>query len=138
MTPEEALARECIRQTQNAYHAKAERGRAAEVAELFTEDGTLEFSAETFHGRAAIAAALGGVGAKVPAAPFFLRHHLTTSHVEFVSEDEAKGWSYFLVISPIGLDHAGRYIDTYVNDNDRWLFASRRVSIDWMSDDSVV
>jgi hypothetical protein len=70
--------------------------------------------------------------------PFLLRHHLTTSHVEFVSETEARGWSYFLVISRIGLDHAGRYVDTYLADRAEWRFAKRRVSLDWKAENSVV
>jgi hypothetical protein len=154
MTPEEAVARASIRVTQNAYHARAERNRASEVADLFTPDGVLEFTAQTHRGRDAIAAAFTAVapsgpavpsGRAVPSAaaeavqtPFFLRHHLTTSHVEFVNDNEAKGWSYFLVISPIGLDHAGRYIDTYVRTGDDWLFATRRVSLDWQAENSVV
>jgi hypothetical protein len=154
VTPEEALARAAIRVTQNAYHAHAERGRGDLVAELFAPGGLLEFSAQTHEGRTAISAALSGVGrtpptaspatqgatkpAASPGARFFLRHHLTTSHVEFVSDTEARGWSYFLVVSGIGLDHAGRYIDTYVADGGDWLFASRRVSLDWKAEDSVV
>jgi hypothetical protein len=149
MTPEEALARAAIRVTQNAYHAHAERGRGDLVAELFVPDGVLEFSEQTHEGRAEIAAALQGVGRTppaerpvptpdVPQAPFLLRHHLTTSHVEFVSDTEARGWSYFLVISRIGLDHAGRYVDTYVADGEDWRFAKRRVSLDWKAENSVV
>jgi hypothetical protein len=149
VTPEEALARASIRVTQNAYHAHAERGRGDLVSELFTADGVLEFSDQTHEGRPAIAAALQGVGRTppverpeapqdAPRAPFLLRHHLTTSHVEFVSDTEARGWSYFLVISRIGLDHAGRYIDTYVAEGDQWRFAKRRVSLDWKAENSVV
>jgi hypothetical protein len=150
VSPEEALARASIRVTQNAYHTRAERGRGDEAAALFTEDGVLEFTEETHRGRHSIADALNGVGrtSREAAAPessspanatqFFLRHHLTTSHVEFVSDSEANGWSYFLVISPIGLDHAGRYIDTYERRGDDWLIASRRVSLDWTAENSVV
>lgn len=142
MTPEEAVAREAIRYTQSAYHLAGDRGRVEELVANFTEDGVLELSVGAFEGRAAIAARLGLVGGSGPALPPgvrpFLHHHLTTSHLEFVSSTEATGSSYFLVMSPVGVDHCGRYADVYVPVGDRWLIKRRRATVSWASPESIV
>jgi hypothetical protein len=142
VTPEQAVAREAIRYTQSAYHLAGDRGRVEELVQSFTEDGVLELSTGIFVGREAIAERLGRVGSNQPALPPgvrpFLHHHLTTSHLEFVSDVEATGASYFLVMSPVGVDHCGRYADTYVQAGGRWLIAHRRATVSWAAPDSIV
>lgn len=142
MTPEQAVAREAIRYTQSAYHLAGDRGRVAELVANFTEDGVLELAVGAFRGRAAIAERLSRVGddppAQSPGVKPFLHHHLTTSHLEFVSDSEATGSSYFQVLSPVGLDHCGRYADVYVRVGDRWLIRHRRATVSWASPDSIV
>jgi hypothetical protein len=135
------LAREAIRFTQAAYHMAGDRGRLDELAAVFTEDGILELSSGTHAGRDAIKAGLSGVvrpslTSSTPGGPSFRRHHLTTSHVEFDGPGSANGWSYFFVVSPIGLDHAGRYVDRYAAVGERWLIARRRVCVEWAAADS--
>jgi hypothetical protein len=135
------VAREAIRYTLAAYHLAGDRGRIDELVATFTEDGILELANGTFTGRAAIAERLRQVGAR-PAQPssvrMFLHHHLTTSQVEIAGEGEATGYSYFLVMSPVGLDHCGRYADRYRRVGDRWLIARRKTTISWASPDSVI
>jgi hypothetical protein len=142
VTPDQAVAREAIRYTQSAYHLAGDRGRVDELVRSFTEDGVLELSAGTFVGREAIAERLGRVGGDKPALPPgvrpFLHHHLTSSHLEFLSDVEATGASYFLVMSPVGVDHCGRYADTYVRAGDRWLIAHRKATVSWAAPDSIV
>lgn len=142
MTPEQAVAREAIRYTQSAYHLAGDRGRVAELVECFAPDGVLELSVGEFVGRDAIAKRLSQVGTDVPPLPPgskpFLHHHLTTSHIEFTSEDSATGSSYFQVLSPVGLDHCGRYADVYVRVGERWLIQRRKATVSWAAPDSIV
>jgi hypothetical protein len=66
----------------------------------------------------------------------FLRHNLTTRRIEFRGPTEADAWTYFFVMTPIGLDHCGVYVDRFVRQGDQWLIASRRVKIDWRAENS--
>jgi hypothetical protein len=145
MTPEELLAREGIRHTQSVYNNEGDRGRLDGLLATFTADGVLELDRGVFSGRDAIRGALSpAVDAKrsehrAPGAPrLFLRHHLTTSRIEFVSPSEADAWTYFFVMTPIGVDHAGLYVDRFVAHDGQWLIARRRVKIDWQAPDSTI
>jgi hypothetical protein len=60
-----------------------------------------------------------------------LRHNLTTSRVEFDDSDTARGWTYFLSLTRHGLDHTGRYIDTFRRHGERWLIADRQIVVEW-------
>ena len=139
MTPEQARASEAIRQTQALCATAGDRGRVEQMLDAYTDDGELELHTGVFRGKAAIGGALGqvvddasGAGAP-PGARYFLRHHLTTSHIEFAAGDTANVRTYFLVMTPAGLDHCGVYTDRFVARGERWLIAYRRVRIDWMS-----
>ena len=145
MTPEQSHAREEIRYTQSVYNSEGDRGRFDGLASAFTEDGVLELDRGTFQGHEAIKGALSGaVEAKRAqheageAQKVFLRHNLTTSRIEFVSDEEANAWTYFFVITPIGPDHCGVYIDNFVKTGERWLIKHRRVKIDWRNPASTV
>lgn len=142
MGPDEVAAREAIRCTQAAYHYAGDRGRVEDLVATFVEDGVLETPRGVHCGRAEILAALSLVGAGADATatsvPMFLHHHLTTSHVTMDGPDAATGSSYFLVMSPVGVDHCGRYADRYVRVGAEWLIASRRATVSWASPDSVV
>ena len=143
MTPDEALAREEIRYTMSIYNSEGDRGRIEALAAAFTEDGVLEFSGARHTGRPAIIQALSPtVAANRDRAddgmPSFLRHNLTTSRIELRSDTEADAWTYFNVITPIGLDHCGVYVDRFVRVADRWLIAHRRVKIDWRDPRSIM
>jgi SnoaL-like domain len=145
MTPEQLLAREAIAHTQSVYNTEGDRGRLDELLETFTEDGVLELDRGAYTGREAIRGALSpAVDAKkaevgAPGGPrIFLRHNLTTRRIEFRSGTEADAWTYFFVMTPIGLDHCGVYVDRFVARDGRWLIARRRVKIDWAADTSTI
>ena len=147
MTPEQVLAREAITHTQSVYNTEGDRGRLDGLLLTFTEDGVLELDRGRFEGREAIRGALSGaVDAKRHEAttrqpgdaPVFLRHHVTTRRIEFRGDDGADAWTYFLVLTPVGLDHAGVYVDRFVRVGQEWLIAHRRVKIDWQSDRSTI
>jgi hypothetical protein len=46
--------------------------------------------------------------------------------------------SYFTVLTEIGLDHDGRYRDTFVPVGDQWLIEHRYVSVDWRAERSTM
>lgn len=138
MTPDEVAAREEIRRTLAAYHQAGDRGRMDDLVATFTEDGVLELSTGSHEGRAAIRAAFSGIGGQGSPRPAFVQHHLTTSSIEVEGPSRASGVNYFLVMSPIGVDHCGRYADRYRAAGERWLIAHRRVTVSWASPDSVL
>ena len=143
MTPDEVLAREAIAHTQSVYNSEGDRGRLDGLLLTFTEDGALVLDRGEFRGREAIRGALSGaVDAKRKEAAagrqLFLRHHLTTRRIEFDGDAAADVWTYFFVMTPVGLDHSGVYVDRFVRQGERWLIARRRVKIDWQSEDSAI
>jgi hypothetical protein len=142
MDVEELLAREAIRDTLAQYTFSGDRGRVDLLARAFAPDGVLEFGDEVHRGRQAIEAALSRVGADRASrhgdgVPPFMRHNLTSSRIELAGEDAANAWSYFMVTSPVGLDHSGVYVDRLRRVDGRWLIAHRRVKVDWRAPDSM-
>jgi len=138
MLRDEVEAREAIRYTMSVYNTGGDRGKLDELSSAFLEDGVLETATFKAEGRAAIVQALsGGVESRQPSTPgaseSFVRHNLTTSRVEMVSDTEAQGWTYFIVFTEVGPDHMGTYIDTFRKAGERWLIAHRRVKIHWDS-----
>jgi uncharacterized protein (TIGR02246 family) len=124
----ELSAREQIRETVAAYAHHVDSGRFEEFAALFADDGVLEVHGEEPHrGRDAIRAFLGGVGAQLASATAvpIIRHHVSNLTIEVSSPTQARGACYFLAVTEHGVDHWGRYRDTYVSDGERWLFAHR-------------
>jgi len=101
---------------------------------LFATDGVLEIRGEPLLvGRAAIRAYLDGVGADLSAASTsapMIRHHVSNLTITVESPTAAKGACYFLAVTEHGVDHWGRYRDTFVPAGDRWLFAHRSVRTD--------
>ena len=63
----------------------------------------------------------------VPATPNHVRHCVSTLVIDIDSPEQARGYMYFHVIMPHGLDHWGRYFDRYEARDGEWRFASRRV-----------
>jgi hypothetical protein len=141
----ELTVRESCRDTLAQYNHSGDRYLLEELAAAFCEDGVLEVRGSApLAGRPAIVRWLsGGRGttsdeirrvareeqAGGPAR--LVRHHLTNVRFESVSPREARVASYFMVLTDIGLDHAGRYRDRLVPVGERWLIAHRFVSVDW-------
>jgi hypothetical protein len=50
--------------------------------------------------------------------------------IDVVDQSQAKGRCYYQVLTSIGLDHWGRYIDDYRTIDGLWKFARRRVTVD--------
>lgn len=135
MEPWELSVREQVRHLVATYTWAGDRGRTAEVADCFTADGVLDVGAHggRWEGRAEIARQLDAVVERVAAsgtAPTPVHHHVSSVLVTDVTEGSASARSYFTVMSEIGVDHWGRYLDRVVLDGDRWRFAERRVVVD--------
>jgi hypothetical protein len=147
--PDELAIREAVRDTLARYNHAGDRGRLEELAAQFTPDGILEIhSGQRLEGRAAIIAGLGAVvrrrhsashnhdashdhGAAAPRdlTPI-LRHHVSSVLIHDVTPERAQAASYFAVLTRDGLDHWGRYRDTLVPCEGRWLLAHRFVRTD--------
>jgi hypothetical protein len=136
----ELVARERIRDSLARYNWSGDSLRIDELAESFCEDGELQLRGEEpIHGRAAISAFIGGVAAptgKPAAGPQIVRHNLTNTRFLELSPERASVASYFTVLTDAGLDHYGRYRDTFVPVGDEWLIRHRFISTDWAAPNS--
>jgi hypothetical protein len=136
----ELVAREQIRATLARYNWSGDAGRPGELAETFCADGVLEIRGMApLRGRADITAFLGGITVTEPAGEpagavrRIVRHHVANIWFTDVAPDRAHVWSYFTVVTAIGLDHCGRYRDVLVPEAGGWLIAQRKVTTDWVA-----
>jgi hypothetical protein len=138
----ELVARERIRDSLARYSWSGDSLRLDELAEAFCEDGELEIrGSEPLRGRAAIVRFLRGVGDRPAAAAGarrIVRHNLTNVRFLELAPERALVASYFTVFTEIGLDHHGRYRDTFVPVGERWLIRHRFVSTDWRAEASTM
>lgn len=139
----ELVARERIRDTIARYSWSGDSLRLPELLEAFCDDGALEIrGGETLRGRDAIVDYLGGVGTRTPpavsGAKRIVRHNLANVRFVELTPERARVSSYFTVLTEIGLDHYGRYRDTFVPVGDQWLIEHRFVSTDWRAEGSTM
>jgi hypothetical protein len=124
------------------YHAMTTYGIGVDTSDIdtiltaFTPDALLEVRGIEHHGHDGIrmfyeSALSEGLEARRTGQQRLLRHNLTTSYVTFGAVGNARGQTYFLVITAFGLDHSGVYTDEFVRDGDRWLIKDRRVAVEW-------
>ncbi len=138
MTQRQNEDRVQIHYTMAVYCNSVDSGDVDGVVSAFADDAQLELSSGTkVRGKAAIRAfylpVIGpdrpdrAAGEPIP----LLRHNLTTSRVEFIDDNTAQGWTYFMTLTRHGLDHAGRYVDRLVRQGERWLLDDRRILVEW-------
>lgn len=139
----ELIAREGIRHLLARYTWAGDRGRAAEVADCFLDDGVLDAGEHggTWEGRAAIEAELRSVAARVAAAGGAagpVNHHVSSVHIHLTDPSRAEVRSYFCVYTDRGADHWGTYRDEVVMDpaDGTWRFARRAVQVTGAAPDS--
>jgi SnoaL-like domain len=152
MTVEELLARESIRKTLSNYTMAGDRLRVEEFVAVFTPDAILESEgvpesdAFRYVGREEIRnwigrwrASSGSEAQSVgrPSQATFIRHHLSTSHIEIADTHSAKARTYWVAYTDIGPDHCGHYLDRFRKEGNEWLIAHRTVRLDWRSQSSV-
>jgi hypothetical protein len=141
----ELSARERIRDALAGYNWSGDAMRLAELAESFCEDGELELrGGEPVKGRAAIVEFLGGAvaspnaQAEASGIKRIVRHNVANIRFTDMAPHEARVACYFTVFTEIGLDHYGRYRDTFVPVGDEWLIRHRFVSTDWAAPNSTM
>jgi hypothetical protein len=147
MTLEELLAREAIRQTMASYTMAGDRLKQDEFVAVFVEDAVLETDgvpeqdAFRYEGREQIrdwiVRWLKPPEQETVHQASFIRHHLSTCHIELTGPDTAKARTYWVAYTDIGPDHCGYYIDELRKAGDLWLICHRRIRLDWRSEDSL-
>ena len=121
----DVLAREAIRDLVARYNAYGDGGLIDRMVELFAEDASLEVGADVHQGREAIRSLFSGTVDRSAGAV-----GTTTHQIALVDATHATGRRYFTVLTRIGLDHWGRYLDDYRVVDGEWRFARRRVLTD--------
>jgi SnoaL-like domain len=134
----ELVARESIRDLVARYNASGDAGRFAEVRKLFAADAVMKLEGDVYNGIEEVMSIFTGtrdtlVANEADVAPIYLRHMTATHQIDLADEDHAAGRCYFQVLTRIGLDHWGRYIDQYRRVEGRWVFAVRDVRVDGRS-----
>jgi hypothetical protein len=150
----ELVIRERIRDSLAAYNWSGDAYRLSELSATFCDDGELEIRGrEPLLGRDAIVTFLGrhtepgdddarrasmAAAAAARGVRHVVRHVLTNIRFLELTRERARVASYFTVFTEIGIDHFGRYRDTFVPVGDQWLIRHRFVSTDWRSPQSTV
>ena len=136
----ELTARESIRDLVARYNANGDAGRFDQVIELFTADARMEIGdgRPARVGPEAIRSLFTGVRDSKGAdnRPTYLRHCTSTLQIDLVDQGSAISRCYFFVLTDVGLDHWGRYVDEYTRVGADWRFVRRRVTTDGFSRNS--
>ena len=129
MAQTEIADRLAIQELLARYCGHLDNARFAEMAALFTEDGTWDTAYGAAKGRSEIEALIRRLVSPVPARPQML--HLTSNVIIDLEGDSARVTSSWIVAqnSPRGpiVDCAGNYIDTVKKVGGRWFFAYRKI-----------
>jgi len=136
MEPWELIARESIRDLVARYNANADAGRFAAVLELFAPNAVMDVESigvKTGHDEIRTVFTGARDRAEWGDQPVYLRHMTATHQIDVVDAARATGRCYYFVLTPIGLDHWGRYLDEYTVVDGAWRFARRRVTVDGRS-----
>jgi hypothetical protein len=129
----EVEARVAILDLVARYNANGDTGRFPQVIELFAPDAVMEIGdGRTYEGRDEIATIFTSTRDRVSGdtEPTYIRHMTATHQIDLIDESNATGRCYFQVLTRVGLDHWGRYVDRYRRVDGRWLFAQRKVTTD--------
>lgn len=144
MTDEEFQARAGIEKTLAVAAQAGDARKADAYAACFAEDGVLDLTSgggSVIAGRETIRA---WMNAPSPIPPpkdrpaGFISHHLTTCRIDVTGPDSATVRTYWLVTSPVGLDHNGYYDDRFRKVGEDWLLELRKPRTLWMAPDSLV
>lgn len=119
-----------------SYARLVDHGRAAEVADLFVEDGVWEWDVDRLEGRDRVRTAFQRRQARDDRVS---RHVCTNVAVEVVDPDHAAGVTYLTLYRQDGVETVpgpldgpvlvGEYHDRFVRTPEGWRFAHRRVEV---------
>jgi ketosteroid isomerase-like protein len=141
MSPEEAADRLAIRELVDAYAHCADRRDAAGQMALFTEDTHFVVFMDHFsdvptmdlHGRGSLAPVFENLNS------YAVTMHFNGQSTVVLDGDRATGESYCLA-HHLSIAEDGqrtmmiasiRYLDEFVRQDGRWLFAERRLMVNW-------
>jgi hypothetical protein len=140
----EIEARDAIRDLVVRYNSNGDAGRFAEVMELFAHNAVMVLDGHVRTGHEEILTIFTGVlehltvtDATGSKAPTYVRHMTATHQIDLIDRHAARGRCYYQVLTSVGLDHWGRYIDEYRTVDGRWRFTERRVTVDGRSPTSL-
>lgn len=134
------LAREAIRDLVTRYNSYGDSGLFDRVLELFAPDAIFEIRDVVHHGHDEIRSVFTRVPGRTAdgaGRPAFLRHCTSTHQIDLLDDTTATGRCYFFVLTSVGLDHWGRYLDEYRVVEGEWRFARRRVLPDAVAPQSL-
>lgn len=138
----EVVARESIRDLVTRYNTNGDSGRFDNVMALFADDAVMELEGPEgptlYRGHSEILTIFTGtkdrwadeLGSEkaADAPPPYVRHRVATHQIDVDDESHARGYCYYQVVMPHGLDHWGRYFDRYEQRDGRWVFTHRKVT----------
>jgi hypothetical protein len=133
----EIEAREAIRDLVVRYNSNGDAGRFAEVMELFAANAVMVLDDHVRTGLEEILTIFTDVREHLTVTdptgskgPTYVRHMTATHQIDLIDRHAARGRCYFQVLTSVGLDHWGRYIDEYERRDGKWLFTNRKVTMD--------
>ena len=134
----ELIARESVRYTVSLYNSAADRRDYALLHEVFTEDARFIIGNEKLEGRDKIieSSASRGLKRRAHEPGAFQRHLLGNSIINIMDENTARSVHYIMVMTELGLDHSGVYVDRFMRSGDRWLISERQANPEWKRPDS--
>jgi hypothetical protein len=136
----ELEAREEIRDLVARYNANGDSGRYEQVLELFAPDAVMTINdGNEYVGPDEIRSIFTTTASQASfgSHPVYLRHMTATLQIDLIDENRATGRCYYQVLTDIGLDHWGRYIDEYRTVQGFWKFSRRKVTQDGRSEGSL-
>ena len=131
-----------IQQTLAAYCHRVDRGTPGEVAELFAEDAVLMPYYDgkyDVHGRDGVRDWYSFYHKKMGETVKNLRHSIDTISIDIDNgNDVATSVSYLtahftMKADNIAFEARGAYFDSFVRGNDRWLFQTRRIEVQYIT-----
>lgn len=137
-TSQQLLDRAAIQDTMARYAHGVDSAQYDLVSACFVENGLLRVpNGPPLRGRAEIFRSLSTAGLKRRecGGQIFQRHSLSLSRIE-IDGDEASSETYFHVMTELGLDHSGRYVDQLVRQGSQWLFREREVFVEYILEKS--
>lgn len=132
-----AVDRDAIRDLVARYNANGDSGRFDAVRELFVDDAVMTIVGDReYRGIDEIMGIFTGTKSSTSGRLTHVRHFTSTHQIDLDGET-ARGRLYYAVLTDIGLDHWGRYVDSYIRTPSGWKFSTRSVSVDGWSPDTL-
>ena len=140
MTLDELLIRGAIEYTIGRYVSAIDRGAYDELTEVFMPGAVVSYSsgAPPLVGHEKIIGTMTtGAERRGSYLPEnFQRHILGKAIINVLDKEHAKAVHYIIVVSELGPDHGGVYIDDFVKSGERWLIERRTQNTEWARPDS--